>query len=90
MKSNTVINTHDGARISKRLLNHWKHKFEVSEIEQVTAIMMPNATILLTPSPENLHVQIDSRLADNSHLENVVLAHLNRMAKQEFEATWTH
>ena len=90
MKSNTEITTPDGARIAKRLLNHWKHKFDVAQTEDHIGIMMPDATILLTPQDALLQVQIDSRLDDNTHLENVVLAHLNRMAQQEFEATWTH
>ncbi len=28
MKSTTQIETVEGKRIAKRLLNHWKHKFE--------------------------------------------------------------
>jgi hypothetical protein len=35
MKSTTQIETVEGKRIAKRLINHWKHKFEVEETEQV-------------------------------------------------------
>lgn len=34
MKSTTHLLTNDGKRIAKRLVNHWKHKFEVQETEQ--------------------------------------------------------
>ncbi len=49
MNSTTQITTHDGKRISKHLLNHWKHKFEVSETELYSKIFMPTATVTLTP-----------------------------------------
>ena len=51
---------------------------------------MPDATIQLIPQPDALLVSIDSTLEDLSHLEQVVLDHLNRMAQQEFTAIWQH
>ena len=90
MKSNTEITTTDAARIAKRLLNHWKHKFEVAETEGNFSIFMPDATVKLIPQPEVLQVAIDSPLEDLSRLEKVVLDHLSRMAQQEFTATWQH
>ena len=90
MKSNTTINTSEAARIAKRLLNHWKHKFEVSEAAEKLSIFMPDATVNLTPQSDALLVSIESTLTDLSHLERVVLDHLNRMAKQEFSVTWQH
>ncbi len=47
MKSTTHLLTNDGKRIAKRLVNHWKHKFEVQETEQDFKILMPTATALL-------------------------------------------
>lgn len=90
MKSQTEINTLEAARIAKRLLNHWKHKFEVSETAETLSIFMPDATVNLVPQAELLLVSIDSNLNDLSTLERVVLEHLNRMAQQEFTATWQH
>ena len=76
MKSTTHLLTNDGKRIAKRLVNHWKHKFEVQETEQDFKILMPTATITLAP--------------ETDHLEKVVLDHLNRMAQQEFQVQWQH
>ena len=90
MKSNTTINTSEAARIAKRLLNHWKHKFEVSETAEKLSIFMPDATVNLTPKSDILWGSIESTLTDLSHLEKVVLDHLNRMAQQEFIVAWQH
>ena len=90
MKSNTTINTSEAARIAKRLLNHWKHKFEVSETAEKLSIFMPDATVNLTPKSDILWVSIESTLTDLSHLERVVLDHLNLMAQQDFIVTWQH
>ena len=90
MKSNTTINTSEAARIAKRLLNHWKHKFEVSETAEKLSIFMPDATVNLTPQSDALLVSIESTLTDLSHLERVVLDHLNRIALQEFIVPWQH
>ncbi|MEG0132144.1 MAG: DUF2218 domain-containing protein, partial [Acinetobacter sp.] len=49
MNSTTQIKTDEAKRISKRLLNHWKHKFEVAETEAYLKIFMPTATVILTP-----------------------------------------
>lgn len=90
MKSNTAITTSEAARIAKRLLNHWKHKFDVAETDGDLSIFMPDATVKLMPQPEALLVSIDSPREDLSTLEKVVLDHLSRMAQQEFTATWQH
>lgn len=88
-KHNSSINKR-WKRIAKRLVNHWKHKFEVQETEQDFKILMPTATITLAPATEQLNVAIDSQLDDHDHLEKVVLDHLNRMAQQEFQVEWQH
>lgn len=88
MNSSTNITTTEGKRISKRLLNHWKHKFEVAETETETKIFMPTATVTLTPHEQHLAVLIENQQEDVAHLEQVVINHLNRMAQQEFVAEW--
>ncbi|ENU93867.1 DUF2218 domain-containing protein [Acinetobacter vivianii] len=90
MNSSTNITTTEGKRISKRLLNHWKHKFEVAETETETKIFMPTATVTLTPHEQHLAVLIENQQDDVAHLEQVVINHLNRMAQQEFVAEWQH
>lgn len=90
MNSTTQIITQEGKRISKRLINHWKHKFEVAETETDSKIFMPTATVTLTPQQQYLSVLIENQQDDVQHLEQVVIDHLNRMAQQEFNVEWTH
>ncbi|ENU30844.1 DUF2218 domain-containing protein [Acinetobacter sp. NIPH 1852] len=88
MNSTTQITTIEGKRISKRLVNHWKHKFEVAETETHSKIFMPTATVTLTPQQQHLDVLIENQQEDVERLEQVVIDHLNRMAQQEFTAEW--
>ncbi len=95
MKSTTLITTNEAHRISKRLLNHWKHKFEVSESQDANghplfSIFMPDATVKLIAQEANLKVEILTQREDFTMLEKVVIDHLNRMAQQEFEVEWQH
>lgn len=90
MNSTTQITTQEGKRISKRLINHWKHKFEVAETKTDSKIFMPTATVTLTPQQQYLGVLIENQQDDVQHLEQVVIDHLNRMAQQEFNVEWTH
>ncbi|WP_109441619.1 DUF2218 domain-containing protein [Acinetobacter haemolyticus] len=90
MNSSTQLTTNEGKRISKRLVNHWKHKFEVSETETHSKIFMPTATVTLTPQEQHLDVLIENQNDDVAHLEQVVIDHLNRMAQQEFTVQWEH
>ncbi|ENW08981.1 DUF2218 domain-containing protein [Acinetobacter beijerinckii] len=90
MNSTTQIETIEAKRISKRLVNHWKHKFEVSETELHSKIFMPTATVTLTPNEQHLGVLIENQQEDVQRLEHVVIDHLNRMAQQEFIVEWQH
>lgn len=90
MNSTTQIETIEAKRISKRLVNHWKHKFEVSENELHSKIFMPTATVTLTPNEQHLDVLIENQQDDVQRLEQVVIDHLNRMAQQEFIVKWQH
>ncbi|NLN57564.1 MAG: DUF2218 domain-containing protein, partial [Gammaproteobacteria bacterium] len=56
MHSSAHIHTTQASRIAKRLLNHWKHKFEVAESSDQLQIMMPTATISLIPQVQALLV----------------------------------
>lgn len=89
MKSITQIHTAEGRRIGKRLLNHWKHKFEVEETASAFFIPFPDAKIFLYPKETTLDVSIEGHEeVDFARLEQVVINHLNRMAQQEFDVTW--
>ena len=90
MNCSTNIQTTQASRIAKRLLNHWKHKFDVVENASQYQIMMPSATILLTPQTHELMVEIQAKDAetDLSYLEQVVLDHLSRMGQTELSAVW--
>ena len=90
MKSTAQISTQQAARIAKRLLNHWKHKFEVAEQKQSMQIFFPKALITLTPSTDILTVNIatQSTDVDLEHIQHVVLDHLIRMGQEELSATW--
>ena len=90
MNSTTQINTTEAKRIAKRLINHWKHKFEVTETETNSKIFMPTATVTLSTHEQHLNVLIENQQENVAHLEQVVLAHLNRMAQQEFLVEWQH
>lgn len=88
MITQTILDTSEAKRIAKRLLNHWKHKFEVLETETEARILMPTATVILIPQIQTLDVRIESNLDDHTRLESVVIDHLNRMAQQEFQVAW--
>ena len=90
MKSNTKIKTNEAKRISRRLFNHWKHKFEVNESDHTTFIYMPDATVQLDSHSDVLEVTLTTDREDFAHLEQVIIAHLNRMAQQEFDVEWLH
>ena len=49
MKSTADIVTTDAARIAKRLVNHWKHKFEIEQEPSSFTIIMPEARVQLSP-----------------------------------------
>lgn len=94
MQSTTYIQLQHAAiqdearRIAKRLVNHWKHKFEVEHNEIQSRIHMPDARITLTPLSTGLRLTIETEREDYQTLEQVVLDHLNRMAQQQFQTEW--
>ena len=84
MKSTADIVTTDAARIAKRLVNHWKHKFEIEQEPSSFTIIMPEARVQLGPQAEHLHVSIEASEEKSSHLD-----HLIRMRQTPLTATWT-
>jgi len=90
MNSSAQIATQQASRIAKRLLNHWKHKFEVKENDQFLQIFFPDALITLTPATEFLQVNIEAQSEDLNleRVQQVVLDHLIRMGQEELTASW--
>ncbi|MDY6457723.1 DUF2218 domain-containing protein [Acinetobacter faecalis] len=91
MKSISNIQTLQAAKIAKRLLNHWKHKFDVANTEDHYEIFMPSATVSLNPKENHLHVEIDFKTddVDQIRLEQVVIDHLVRMGQEELNDQWS-
>lgn len=92
MQSTSRIQSQQAQRIAKRLLNHWRHKFEVAETEQHFEIFMPSATVKLDAQADALEVNIifQDPKADTTQLEKVVLDHLSRMGNETLHALWQH
>lgn len=89
IQSSTHIQTDDGARIVKRLCNHWKHKFEITEQNQKFHIPFPEADVILEATSTEILALIRTEKAELlDQYENVVINHLNRMAHAEFLANW--
>lgn len=85
-----TLHTTEAARISKRLVNHWRHKFTISEHENTYTIHMPSADIVLVANQDNLQVQLIGTTADfnSEKLQEVAANHLDRMANETFEYQW--
>ncbi|MDO4223982.1 MAG: DUF2218 domain-containing protein [Acinetobacter sp.] len=80
----------EAARIIKRLTNHWKHKMDIIQQDNISIIpFADDVQCRLIAEP----TQIIAELTTNSHeqldtFEDVVLRHLNRMAHEEFAVAW--
>ena len=88
MKSQTTISTLQADRIAKRLIQHWRHKFEVDVQPAQQLIFMPNAIVTLRPEQQQLWVQIESPADDLTKMQQVVLDHLSRMGNEALVAQW--
>ena len=51
---------------------------------------MPDTTVVLTAESDRLIAEIDTQIKDYTHIEHVVIEHLNRMAQQQFSVAWQH
>lgn len=88
-QSSASIHTTDSTRIVKRLCNHWKHKFEITEQDQKFTIPFPDANVVLEATSTDILILIRTKQQNGlQQYENVVLDHLNRMAQQEFSVNW--
>ena len=92
MKSQLVLHTTDATRIAKRLANHWQHKFAVEFLGNRTTIPFSvDSTLVLVTSDETLTAILTTQSdTDDNHLklQQVVLDHINRMARTEFTELW--
>ena len=90
MKTWAHIKTLQAERMSKRLAKHWEHKFPVQHAEQAFDIHMPDALVRLSPSAQELVVEISPKetSVDVIFLQKVVIEHLERMGHESLEVTW--
>lgn len=94
--SKAIITTEQGDRIAKRLINHFRHKVQVAELDDGYLINMPGADITLTPTPNELHINYVRNQStdspehpyDEDKLKSVITSHLDRMAGETFEYVW--
>jgi hypothetical protein len=84
------IATDQAARIIKRLSNHWRHKFDIQEQDEITQIpFSAQSRVWLSADAKTLLAKIETLETERlAQLEQVVLLHINRMANQEFVASW--
>lgn len=84
------IETENAEIIIKKLVNHWRHKMEITQENNISTIPFSETAHATLKHQSNqliatLHTE---QQEDLEKLQNVVLDHLNRMAKQEFANTW--
>ena len=92
-----TISTHQGLRIATRLTNHWKHKFSISQTDDEFVVHMSGADVRLIPADDTLTICIvrnessddSERPFDEITLQNVIVAHIDRMAGESFTYEWT-
>lgn len=92
-----TISTNQGLRITTRLTNHWKHKFNISQTEGEFVVHMSGADVRLIPADDTLTICIvrNESSDDSEHsfdeitLQNVIVVHIDRMAGENFTYEWT-
>lgn len=80
----------EAERIIKRLSNHWRHKFSITQQQNVTTIPFSEQVVSDLIAFED-HLLARIKAANNEQLdryEQVVLSHLNRMAAQDYSGDW--
>ena len=93
MKSHAIIATHEAARLSKRLVNHWRHKFAIDQDgDQYTIHMVKDqeavADVTLRPVEGGLYVLIDSIDDFDDKVKATTINHLERMGEGGLVVTW--
>lgn len=88
--SQLIIETDNAEIIVKKLVNHWRHKMEITQQDNVSTIpFSETAHATLEHQTTQLIATLHTEQAEDlDRLQNVVLVHLNRMAKQEFADNW--
>ena len=94
--SYVTVSTNEGARLAKRLTNHFRHKVEVSETDLGYLVKMSGADVVFTPKDNGLHIEYTRNTTtdnpehpfDEDRLRHVITDHLDRMANQSFVYDW--
>ena len=84
------IDTDNAEIIIKKLVNHWRHKMEITQANNISTIPFSKTAHATLEHQTNQLIAIlhTEQQEDLEKLQYVVLDHLNRMAKQEFANTW--
>lgn len=90
------VATCDGARLAKRLTNHFRHKISVTETQTGYLLNMSGADVVITPKDDSLYIGYTRNEAtdnperpyDEERLRQVLSDHLDRMANQSFVYHW--
>lgn len=90
-ESHTHVVTANAERLTKRLCNHWGHKFPVEIDSQGARIELPIGICGLQSVGDGLAVTLQVTDGDQlSHMQTVVADHLQRMAGDEpLTFTWS-
>lgn len=92
MMYNTIatIPMDDPARISLKLTNHWRHKFEIDKQDNVSVVhFADDLRVKLIAEETALIAHIEMADATQAQeYEDVVVRHINRMAQTEYDVTW--
>ncbi len=88
--SQLSIETDNAEIIIKKLVNHWRHKMEITQANNISTIPFSETAHATLEHQTNQLIAIlhTEQQEDLEKLQYVVLDHLNRMAKQEFANTW--
>lgn len=90
MRSILTLEFDDGARIIKRLTNHWRHKLNIEQRDDVSIVHFDDTAYCeLWATDTQLLAQLTVENTEQlAELQDVVLRHLNRIANMEFVAVW--
>lgn len=91
--SHVILHTPDGEKITKRLVNHWRHKFEVSQYSDHAIIHMTGADVVLSAQADTLSITLtchenSEQPVDEARLRTVIANHIDRMANHSFDYAW--
>ncbi|WP_347266313.1 DUF2218 domain-containing protein [Paracoccus sp. (in: a-proteobacteria)] len=85
-----TVPTPHASRYLQQLCKHWAHKFEVEFDAAQGRITMPEARgVVLSATPEALHIRLTAPVDSMQHMQQVVDSHIARFAfREELAFDW--